>query len=366
MFCPECGTQNPPNAKFCNECGINLIETLKELSEIPEDKEDNNLENSEIEDSTLDSDNIENINELVPDHQDIEAEESDTKHQDIETENPEDSCIICKTGVMIPTTHKGSLGIGTKITLECNNCGAVFEKKGTKYKLTNISDTSQPVWIKYNHQTLTDLEWIRIGDGGVSDQEQQKIDANNRAIELQKIKAQEQTDLNQFLTGLQNGSINITTKDLSPVILKKNEHLSMVMNNISLQEPRSVRQTRAAYGGPTIRVAKGVSFRMGGAAARSESHEEIKVIDQGSLILTNKRMVFIGSKRTTNIDLKKIMAITAYSDGIESQRENKQKAEYFTGTNKNNLTFTVNGRQRNMPINGVILKAAIEGTITQL
>ena len=52
MFCPECGTQNPPNAKFCNECGINLIETLKELSEIPEDNEDNNLENSEIEDST--------------------------------------------------------------------------------------------------------------------------------------------------------------------------------------------------------------------------------------------------------------------------------------------------------------------------
>ncbi|MBZ2166742.1 hypothetical protein [Methanobacterium spitsbergense] len=114
---------------------------------------------------------------------------------------------------MILTTHKGSLGIGTKIKLECNNCGAVFEKKGTKYKLTNISDTSQPVWIKYNHQSLTDLEWIRIGDGGVSDQEQQKIDANNRAIELQKIKAQEQTDLNHFLTGLQNGSINITTKD---------------------------------------------------------------------------------------------------------------------------------------------------------
>ncbi|WP_048190296.1 zinc ribbon domain-containing protein [Methanobacterium sp. SMA-27] len=141
MFCPECGTQNPSNAKFCNECGINLIETLKELSEIPEDNKDNNIENPEIEDSTQNSDNTENINE-------------------IETDNPEDRCIICKTGVMIPTTHKGSLGIGTKSILECNNCGAVFEKKGTKYKLTNISDTSQPVWIKYNHQTLTDREWI--------------------------------------------------------------------------------------------------------------------------------------------------------------------------------------------------------------
>jgi hypothetical protein len=39
---------------------------------------------------------------------------------------------------------------------------------------------------------------------------------------------------------------------------------------------------------PNLRVAKGVSFRLGGASARSESHDEIRVIDQGSLILTNK------------------------------------------------------------------------------
>jgi ribosomal protein L40E len=25
MLCPNCGTENPANAKFCNECGINLL-----------------------------------------------------------------------------------------------------------------------------------------------------------------------------------------------------------------------------------------------------------------------------------------------------------------------------------------------------
>ena len=121
MFCPECGTQNPSNAKFCNECGINLIETLNDLSEIPEDNQDNNLENSELEDSTENPDNTENYNET-------ETDESKSD-PDIETDNSEDRCIICKTGVMIPSTHRGSLGIGTKSTLECNNCGAVFEKR---------------------------------------------------------------------------------------------------------------------------------------------------------------------------------------------------------------------------------------------
>lgn len=26
MFCPNCGTENTPNAKYCNECGNNLLD----------------------------------------------------------------------------------------------------------------------------------------------------------------------------------------------------------------------------------------------------------------------------------------------------------------------------------------------------
>ncbi len=267
---------------------------------------------------------------------------------------------------MILTVHKGSLGFGTKTTLECNNCGAVFEKKGQKYKLSNISDVNQPIWIKYSHQTLSEEEWIKIGNGGVSDAEQQKIDSKRIEAQKHEIQAQKDNDINQYLTALQNGTINLTFNRPSPVILKKNENISLVLYNINLQEPRAVRQTHAAYGGPSIRVAKGVSFRLGGASARSESHEEIRVIDQGSLILTNKRLIFIGSKRTTNIDLRKILAIKAYKDGIESQRENKQKTEYFTGTDKSSITFTINGRQSTIPVLGVVLKAAIQGSIAQL
>ena len=72
-----------------------------------------------------------------------------------------------------------------------------------------------------------------------------------------------------------------------------------------------------------------MSFRMGSVAARSESRDELRDIDRGTLVLTNKRLIFIGSKRTTNIDLRKIISITAYKDGIASQRENKQKTDVY-------------------------------------
>ena len=358
MFCPNCGTKNPINAKFCYECGINLLESIKidEKDNYKNPVDDANINDNSLDESKSDhSTNESDSEEQVSDESQIESDESSGN---------KNNCIICKAGEMIPTLHKGSFGFGIKNTIECNNCGAVFEKKGLKYKLSQVTDTNQPLWIKYGHQTLTEGEWTRIGDGGISDAEQKKINQEKIEQEKHQRMIREENDINQFLTALHNGKITITSRDTSPVILKKNESLSIVMHNIILQEPRAVRQTHAAYGGPTIRVAKGVSFRLGGASARSESHEEIRAIDQGSLILTNKRLIFIGSKRTSNIDLRKIMAIEAYTDGIESQRENKQKTEYFKGTNQTSVNYTINGRQCSTPVTGVVLRAAIQGAIS--
>jgi len=360
MFCPNCGTKNPPNAKFCNECGINLQESIKDL------------EDDEITLQT-DKDNSKNRNpSKTSEYPDINESEQLESSSDTNSDPPQEDdnsktkCIVCKTGSMMQAIHKGTFGFGTRKMIVCDRCGAAFEERGQRYKFSSISDTNQPLWIKYGHQTLTEDEWNRISEGGVSDHEQEIKNQEELALKKLEVEKQKENDVNEFLTNLTNGKINITSDGPSPVILKKNENLSLIMENISLQEPRAVRQTRAAYGGPTIRVAKGVSFRLGGASARSESHDEIRVIDQGKLVLTNKRLIFIGDKRTVNIDLKKIMAVQAYRDGIESQRENKQKPEYFTGTDKHTITLNINGRKNTIPVYGAVLKAAIQGAISQI
>jgi hypothetical protein len=274
MFCPNCGTENPPNAKFYYECGINLLDSIKvdeaDKSKDPLDDTNININPGDESKSNIAQKESEDTNDKSEDNDDRSDDTGD------DSTSSKNNCIICKAGEMIPMVHKGTFGFGIKNTLECNNCGAVFEKKGLKYKLSEVTDTNQPLWIKYGHQTLTEDEWTRIGAGGISDAEQQKI--NQEKIEQEKHQhiVQKENDANQFLTSLQNGEITITSSNTSPVILKKNESLSIVMHNITLQEPRAVRQTHAAYGGPTIRVAKGVSFRLGGASARSESHEEIR------------------------------------------------------------------------------------------
>lgn len=319
MKCPKCNTENPDYAIFCQECGNKLVED----------------------------------------------------------ENPD--CPACNSGRLTDNIKKGTFS--SKYTYECDYCGAVFEEKGNKYKLTHISDYDNPVWQRYRNKPLTFDEWARIANGGISDAEQKIINAKERlkqkeeekqqkklALEAAERKKKELEDrnealINEFLNKLANGQINLTSATASPIIPKKGEVTTLVMSNINFLEARAVRQTIGGYGGPSIRMAKGVSFRFGGVSARSVSHDELKKIDQGTLVLTNKRLIFLGSTRTINIDLRKIVAIEPYKDGIGSQRENKQKTEYFTGTDKTTLTFS---NRISIPVNGMVIKAAIIGNIAKL
>ena len=315
MQCPNCQTENPEEAKFCMECG-----------------------------HSLESEPVEYIPPPNPTWKDL--------------------CPACNSSPLQPQIHKGVLS--TKELLECDYCGAIFLKKESKYKLKDIYDKQCQFWQKYHNKTLSEAEWTRIGKGGISNEEQQILEKKEREKKQLLEQQAAQNDLVTFVNQLDQGTINLTPIPNPPIILKKNETAYLVLGNMALHEPRAVRQTYGGYAGPTIRVAKGVSFRVGSVAARSESHDELRNIDQGSLVLTNKRLIFTGSKRTVNIDLKKIIAIEAYKDGVASQRENKQKTEYFIGSNRSNLTFTTSGRSHTVPFTGPILKAAIQGQIRQI
>ena len=68
-----------------------------------------------------------------------------------------------------------------------------------------------------------------------------------------------QDNLELFVQKIYDGKVNLPTRDC-PVILKKTEKAIVVLPNITFKEPRSVRTSVGGYGGPTIRIAKGISF----------------------------------------------------------------------------------------------------------
>lgn len=264
-------------------------------------------------------------------------------------------CIACHTSELSQQIKK-ILNLFSLTYIICNSCGATFRKSiisKNDYTFVKINDTKNNVWKKYNGQTLTSREWVTIGNGGMSDKDQKEADEKQR-----------QTDLEKWLEKISLGNIKIVFKGAdTSVIFRQGEELLSVLPNVSLKEPRAVRQSSGGYAGPTFRIAKGVSFKMGRFGSTSESHQEIRDIDSGILTITNERLVFSGNLKTINIDLRKIFQIDPFTDGFAIHKEGREKTQYFEWSGHGTIIFTQGNREYEEPINGMILKCIIEGAI---
>jgi hypothetical protein len=97
----------------------------------------------------------------------------------------------------------------------------------------------------------------------------------------------------------------------------------------SLHETRAVRQFQAGHVG--FRVAKGVW--VGGTRGQSVSNQEWSKIDDGTLTITNTRVIFDGTQGSRNIALSKIISVQSFLDGLELAVENRQKNLMLTAPN---------------------------------
>lgn len=254
-------------------------------------------------------------------------------------------CPVCKKGRLSKNISSSFLGLIKRTYVECNNCKAAFLKIDEKYCLDEIKDTSYPNWQRYNHQVLTVREWTTIAQGGYSDLEQKQI------------------DLDAWLQQLSNGAITIPTPINTNVVLGPNEQFIFGISDVIFSEPRAVRETSGSYGGPSIRVAKGMTWRLGRFKSKSESHEELRNIDTGTLTITSKRLVFSGAVKNISIELKKIVSIDPYEDGISLSKEGKERPAYFTNVDKQKITAAIQGRSYEIPMDGLILKVLIQKEI---
>src|SRR6202022_3618842 len=98
------------------------------------------------------------------------------------------------------------------------------------------------------------------------------------------------------------------------------------------KEMRTV-TTRYQYSGPTVRlpITKHFSWRRGSIAEHQIKQDTLTALDQGTLFITNKRLLFHGKKKTTTAALKKVIAFTVYADGLKIEKDSG-KPQYYLGS----------------------------------
>lgn len=96
-----------------------------------------------------------------------------------------------------------------------------------------------------------------------------------------------------------------------------------------LYEPRAVKTFSGTSA--SVRIAKGLSVRSG--TGRASSSQEWKHLDTGRLVVTDKRLIFVGNTEHRSFDLGKLDAATILSDGVRLGFSNRQKPLAFTAPN---------------------------------
>jgi hypothetical protein len=82
------------------------------------------------------------------------------------------------------------------------------------------------------------------------------------------------------------------------------------------------RTQRVDYGGPSarLRIAKGIYYNAGSMNVQRVRREELKHIETGEMLVTNKRFLFIGAERSKQIRLNKILTIEPFADGVQIKK----------------------------------------------
>ncbi|MGI5868658.1 MAG: hypothetical protein ACOX9C_04330 [Kiritimatiellia bacterium] len=114
----------------------------------------------------------------------------------------------------------------------------------------------------------------------------------------------------------------------SPILLRKGESAYWAEPS-NLYETRAVR--RAAGGGVSVSVGRGVVLHSGGGQSRST--QEWQHIASGTLVVTDKRIVFDGAGTDRVVRLDKLLSVDGSAFEIEVSAESRQKSMVFTSAN---------------------------------
>lgn len=118
-----------------------------------------------------------------------------------------------------------------------------------------------------------------------------------------------------------------------PILLGKSEYAVWAYDNINAYEEKTGKRYEGGSQGVSIKVCKGVYYRVGQSKGQAVDYTYTNPIGSGILVITNKNIIFSGA-RAIKFPINKIISFNAYSDGIELQKEGvRAKPTTFTGLN---------------------------------
>jgi hypothetical protein len=186
---------------------------------------------------------------------------------------------------------------------------------------------------------------------------------NNTKVEAARI-AVEAARIARVLELISTGTADINfILTAAPLVLSEQEKVVAVLPNTDLLEPRSVRVREGRRYSSSVRMTYGYSTGSGRYTSTTESRDQLKTIDRGTLVVTDQRIAFMGALKTISIDVKKIIGVDPHPDGIALHCKDKEKVESFKISDDLKLTYHEDLQEVSVPFIGPILERIISRTM---
>lgn len=100
------------------------------------------------------------------------------------------------------------------------------------------------------------------------------------------------------------------------LILQKNEVCHASLPAQLIEERVVSRNYAGGSQGVNLRIVKGVSYRVGQQKGKMVSQSGLVPVSDGNFVITNKRLVFTGDRKSVSTPIEKLLDLHVFSDGL--------------------------------------------------
>jgi len=160
-----------------------------------------------------------------------------------------------------------------------------------------------------------------IDDGIISPEEWEEFTAIAKNLDVDvnwNKKSKAMVEKLKFYWLIENGVLPVKKVSIN---LLENEYCYFTSNADWLEKPALTKRKNHEKQTARPKILRGTFYRAGSIAVQSIGSGEMQNFEYGKVFLTNKRIIFAGNKKNSNIQLNKILSINPFSDGVEIEKE---------------------------------------------
>lgn len=118
---------------------------------------------------------------------------------------------------------------------------------------------------------------------------------------------------------------NMPTITVANLVTQKGEKIYWVEPVIMAEEKVIRRRYEGGSQGMSFRIMKGVSYRVGGHRGHITSETGVVAVSDGEMVITSKRIVFRGDKKSFATKLDNLLDTQLFTNGFQFSENNKSK-----------------------------------------